>query len=326
MILTNWANGVNMSSLSFENIDILVIDPDRTVRGAFRNILTDHGFRHVTIGSGMEDIEHKFRLGMPDLLVADIHMADDANLYAFVHGLRHHFVGSNPFMSIIATAWSPTTEEVRNIIQAGADDLIIKPMSANQVIQRIKNQINARKPFVVTSAYIGPDRRKPGPDHDRGMHIDPIEVPNTLRAKALSDNSVDVAAVQSQIDACIQKVNLEKLDRHAYQVTWLVDRIVPELQSGEPSTNAKNQLNRLLYVVEDISRRMVGTEFEHVGTLCRSLRDVTQRVIGSEGPVSDKDIELMGPLAQSIQRGFDKSDTEAARAAEEISQTVSTQH
>lgn len=314
-------------SLSFENVDILVIDPDRAVRTAFRNILMDHGFRYVTIGSSMEDIEIKFRLGMPDCLIADIHMADDANLYAFVHGLRHHIVGSNPFMSIIATAWSPTTEEVRNIIQAGADDLIIKPMSANQVIQRIKNQINARKPFVVTSAYIGPDRRKPGPDHDRGeQHVDPIEVPNTLRAKALSDSAVDVQMVQAQIDACIQKVNLEKLDRHAYQVTWLVERIVPELQSGEPTPNCKHQLQRLLYVVEDISRRMVGTEFEHVGTLCRSLRDVTQRIIEAEGKVSEKDVELMAPLAQSIHRGFDKSDTEAARAAHEISDTVAGQN
>ncbi|MEG3617358.1 response regulator [Magnetovibrio sp. PR-2] len=315
-----------MSSLSLENVDILVIDPDRSVRTTFRNILTDNGCRYITVGSSMEDIEIKFRLGMPDLLIADINMADDANLYAFVHGLRHHIVGSNPFMSIIATAWSPTTEEVRNIIQAGADDLIIKPMSANLVIQRIKNQINARKPFVVTSAYIGPDRRKPGPDHDRGQHIDPIEVPNTLRAKALSENSVDIQMVQSQIDSCIQKVNLEKLDRHAYQVTWLVDRLIPSLKSNESKPSTKHQLNRLLYVVEDISRRMVGTEFEHVGTLCRSLRDVTQRIIGTQGQVSDKDIELMAPLAQSIQRGFDKSDEEAQRAAKEISNTVAGQN
>ncbi|MCW8915585.1 MAG: response regulator [Magnetovibrio sp.] len=314
-----------MSSLHFENVDILVIDPDRAVRSNIRNVLVDHGFRNVTIGTGMSDIEVKLRLNMPDLLISDIKLPD-GNLNSFVYGLRHHTLGSNPFMSVIATAWSPTTDEVRGIVQAGADDMITKPMSANQIIQRIKAQIITRKPFVVTSAYIGPDRRKPGPDHDRGEHITPIHVPNTLRAKAMGAKTIDVEMVQSQIDACIKQVNLEKLHRHAHQITWLVERIVPQLEIGEVDKPTQKLINRLLYVVEDVSRRMIDTEFEHVSTLCKSLHEVTQRVIAAKGDVSQKDIELLTPLAQSIQRGFNKDDTEAARAAKEISDTVAHQH
>ncbi len=314
-----------MSSLHFENVDILIIDPDRAVRSSVRNILIDNGFRNVTIGSGMADIEMKLRINMPDLLISDINLPD-GNLNSFVYSLRHHNLGTNPFVSVIATAWSPTTEEVRGIVQAGADDMITKPMSANQILQRIKAQINARKPFVVTSAYIGPDRRKPGPDHDRGMQITPINVPNTLRTKAMGTKDIDVEMVQSQIDACIKQVNLEKLDRHAHQISWLVERIAPALELGTADEDTQKLINRLLYVVEDVSRRMVGTEFEHVSTLCKSLHEVTLRIIAAEGNVSSKDIELLLPLAQSIQRGFNRDDTEAARAAKEISDTVAHQH
>jgi len=312
-----------MEKFSFDEVDILLIDPDRTVRSMMRNILIDNGFRKVTVGGSMNDIEDQFRLGMPDLLITDIKL-EDGDVNQFIHDLRHHDVASNPFLPIIVTAWSPTTDDVRAIVQSGADDLITKPLSAAQILQRIKALVNARKPFVVTSGYIGPDRRKPGADHDRGVKIDPINVPNILREKAVGDHHVDVNAIQAQIDACIKLVNLEKLERHSQQVAWLVERIVPGLAFGEPDDATTGQLNRLLYVSEDISRRMVGTKFEHVGELCRSLIEVTTRIINSGSMPMPKDVGLLKPLAQSIQRGFDESDTEAARAAHEISSTVAT--
>ena len=311
-----------MEKLSFDQIDILLIDPDRVVRTAIRNILIDNGFRHVTVGSGMADIEMKLRIGMPDLLISDIKL-EDGDLNRFVFQLRHHNVGSNPFLPVIVTAWSPTTEDVRAIVQSGADDMITKPLSAGQILQRIRALIKARKPFVVTSGYIGPDRRKPGADHDRGEKIYPIDVPNTLRVKALGDRNADINEIQAQIDACIKKVNLEKLDRHSHQITWLVERIVPAMTFGAPDEATVKSLERLLFVGEDVSRRMVGTKFEHVGELCKSLISVTQRILDAGDFPAHKDVDLLKPLAQSIQRGFDESDVEAARAAREISDTIS---
>lgn len=311
------------TKFSFDQVDTLLIEPDRSVRATIRNILTDNGFRKVTAGAGMHDIEEKFRLGMPDLLISDIKLAD-GDLNAFVYGLRHHEVGYNPFLPIIVTAWSPTTDDVRAIVQSGADDMITKPLSAAQILHRIKTLVLARKPFVVTSGYIGPDRRKPGPEHDRGMKIEPIQVPNTLREKAIGDHNLDANAIQAQIDDCIKLVNLEKLDRHAHQVTWLVERIVPSMTFGEPDGPTLQHLKRLLYVSEDISRRMVGTKFEHVGELCRSLIDVTTRILNNKEMPSPKDVGLLKPLAQSIQRGFDESDAGASHFAHQISDTVST--
>ena len=313
-----------MEKFAFDQVDILLIDPDRVVRTTIRNILIDNGFRNVTLGEGMNDIEMKLRIGMPDLLISDLHLAD-GNLNAFIHGLRHHNIGSNPFMPVIVTAWSPTTDDVRAIVQSGADDMITKPLSADQILQRIRALIKARKPFVVTSGYIGPDRRKPGADHDRGMHIDPIQVPNVLRAKALGERGLDISQIQREIDACIKKVNPEKLDRHAHQITWLVERIVPAMAFGGPDDATKKSLDRLLFVAEDVARRMVGTQFEHVSELCQSLINVTQRILDAGDFPAPKDVDLLKPLSQSIQRGFNVSDEEAQRAAHEISSTVGSQ-
>ena len=313
-----------MEKLALDQIDILLIDPDRTVRSTIRNILIDNGFRNVSMGAGLADIEGKFKIGMPDLLICDIKLAD-GNFNKFVYSLRHHDVGTNPFLPIIATAWSPTTEDVRGVVQSGADHIVAKPLSAGQLLQRIMMMIKARKPFVVTSAYIGPDRRKPGEDAERGaMPIERISVPNVLRAKAMGDGHASVAQIQREIDACTNKVNLQKLDRHAHQALWLVERIVPGLAFGGPDESTKRALERLLYVSEDTSRRMVGTPLAHVSELCQSLIEVTGRILASGDFPEHKDVDLLMPLAKAIQRAFNDNDSNVASMVHEISESVST--
>jgi len=315
-----------MEKLALDQVDILLIDPDRNVRSTIRNILIDNGFRKVSVGTGISDIEMKFRLGMPDLLICDI-KPEDGSFNSFVYHLRHHEVGSNPFLPVIAIAWSPTSEDVRGVVQSGADDIIAKPLSAGQLLNRIMALVKARKPFVVTSGYIGPDRRKPGEEGVRkeGEQIEPLAVPNVLRAKLMSDGKrgADVNQIQQEIDSFIKKVNLQKLDRHAHQALWLVERIVPGLAFGGPDEPTRRALERLLYVAEDTGRRMVGTKFAHVGQLCKSLIEVTSRIIAAGDFPAPKDVDLLKPLAQAIQRGFDESDSEAARTAHEIMDTVS---
>ena len=311
-----------MDKLEFDKVEILLIDPDRASRATLRNILVDNGFRNVIQGAGMADIEHQFNIAMPDLLISDIKL-EDGNFNGFVYKLRHHEVGNNPFLPIIATAWSPTSDEVRAIVQAGADDIVTKPLSAEQLLQRIRGQILKRKPFVVTSVYIGPDRRKLGAKPREGeVVITPVEVPNMLRAKAMGDKNIDVGQVQRDIDACIKDVNLQKLERHAHQALFLVERIVPGLAFGGPDEPTTSALKRLLYVAEDTGRRMIGTQFAHVEGLCKSLIDVTGRILAAGDFPAPKDVDLLRPLAKAIQRSFDGDDSEAARMANKISESI----
>jgi len=312
----------NMNDLSLDKIHILLIDPDRASRGTIRNILVDNGFRNISQGAGLADIRQRFQISMPDLLICD-HKPEDGNFNSFVYKLRHHEIGHNPFLPIIATAWTPNTDDVRTIIQAGTDDIITKPLSAGQLLMRIKAQIMMRKLYMVTSVYIGPDRRKPGDAPLPGEEgVPSLKVPNILRAKAMGNKNLDINALQQKIDACIKKVNLQKLDRHAHQALFLVERIIPGLAFSGPDSSTKRSLQRLLYVAEDTERRMVGTPFEHVGELCRSLVEVTGRIIKANDLPAPKDVDLLKPLAKAIQRGFNDSDTEAAKMAHKISQSV----
>lgn len=310
--------------LTLDEVEVLLIEPDKAVRSTIRNILVDNGFRKVAVGDGMKDIEPHFKISTPDLLISDTSLPD-GNFQKFVHNLRHHELGSNPFMPVIATVWSPTAQDIRGAVQSGVDIIVTKPLSAGQLLQRIKQLIKARKQFVVTSNYIGPNRRKAGEERG-GFKIDPFDVPNTLKAKALGDHNTDVDELQSEIDTCTKMVNLQKLDRHGQQAMFLAKRIAPGLAFYGPDEATLNALNRLLYVAEDIYRRMSDTPYARVHELCQTLIDVTVRILKAGDFPEQKDVKLLIPLIQAINLGFSKSALGLQQASHENTPPVTPSH
>ncbi|PHS79124.1 MAG: hypothetical protein COB59_03475 [Rhodospirillaceae bacterium] len=313
-----------MERFSLDKIEVMVIEPERSARALIVQALKSAGVRKIKEGSGLKDIMHFFQIGMPDMIISDIKLPD-GNFNTFVYKLRHHDVGTNPFLPILALVDSPTANDIQAVVQAGADDLITKPVSAKQLLQRIKALIIARKPFMVTSAYIGPDRRK-AEEKAAQTHIKSLEVPNTLKSKAVDADRFNEDQLQNDIRASINMVNLQKLGSHANQTKALVEKIVPSLAFGSPDKPTTQALQRLLYVSEDISRRMVGTKFGHVSELCQSLLEVTQRILAAKAFPEPKDVDLLKPLSIAISRGFDETDTEVAKLAHQISTSISTKN
>ena len=303
-----------MEKLNFELVDVLLVDTDLNTRQNIRNILYDTGFRKLRFGRRLTELRDALTVSMPDLLISETEFSD-GDFCELVHAIRHHDIGTNPFLPVIALTSNPTPEMVKRVIECGADALLAKPLSAAQVMERISDLIRERKPFVVTSDYIGPDRRK---EAKRKSDFPMLEVPNSLKVKATGQKE-EMEAIQRAIDEAIADVNLRKLERHAAQITLLVDKIVPDLESGVVDEPVQQFLKRLLYVAEDSSRRMVGTKYDHVSELCQSLIKVTTDIRAAGGSPESKDVRLLSPLSQAIQAGFG---TGTAAAARDISISV----
>ena len=67
------------------------------------------------------------------------------------------------------------------MVSSGADDLLLRPFSTALLGQRIEAHIDRRKGFVITTDYVGPDRRK---DNSRASNVELFEPPNSLKMKA----------------------------------------------------------------------------------------------------------------------------------------------
>ena len=296
-----------MAKLAFGDVELLLVDWDSLARNAVRTILRNAGFHEIRVASTVEEIEEFLKENTPDLLISEANLPD-GDLCKFVRRLRHHEVGTNPFLPVIALTPNPTPELVADVVDTGVDALIAKPISTQQLQDRIISLIEQRKPFVVTSDYIGPDRRKPS---ERDAKVELLDVPNTLRAKATGEK-VDLA-MQAQIDAMIQAVNIQKIERYGDQIAWLINEIGPSLENGEYDDAIRRNLQKLIYVAEDTSRRVAGTKYDHVADLCRSLIKIVQSVVDAGDEPARREMKLISPLARAIQMGFESGTAQTAR-------------
>lgn len=296
-----------MTRLFLDRIDVLLIDPDLHTRTTTKTILRNAGFYKIRTSRSLRELRQEIDLSIPELLISEAEL-EDGDFCRFVQDLRHNDTGTNPFLNVIALTWQPTSELVSRVVNSGADDLLAKPLSTGRVLDRITTLIEARRPFVVTSDYIGPDRRR---SEARVTTIPLIEVPNTLRAVATGEGLS--AEIQDAIDAMIIEVNHQKLERHAFQIGWLVDRILEAFEGPTPPRIADEHLGRLVYVAEDMKRRVAGTRFDHVASLCVSLAKATQAVRVAPRGAHGKQVRLLKPLAQAVQAGFITGTETAAR-------------
>ena len=117
------------------------------------------------------------------------------------------------------------------------------------------------------------------------------------------------------------QVNVQKLSRHAYQIGFLVGLILPAYKDGELDRSTLEKINRLVFVAQDVTRCMSGTQYEHVSDLCRSLIRVVTGIQEKFPKPNEKDMKLLSPLSDAILMGF-HPDTDAAAMAAEITDSI----
>lgn len=239
-----------MPENDLSQIDCVLFEPETNVRHLLRDALGRLRIQNLQVFGHMEDVRKAFQAGNPDLLIADA-TSTDSDTFKLVQSIRHSQIGANPFIGIIITAFHPTGALLAKVTNCGADSLLVKPIAFRQIKDRIDRLIEQPRNFVVTSDFIGPDRRKSPRD---GSSIPLLEVANTLRMKATS--SFAKVNPQALIEAGIRDVNERKLLRQAFQAAFLIEFALPALAEGKADRMALDHLARVSPVLEDIVHRL----------------------------------------------------------------------
>ncbi len=152
---------MSIGKKAFEHVAMVLCDPKHDHRRTLRTALIAEGFRNIKDMSElavMRDITDKT---VPDLIVIDLDMPDGSTS-EFINDVRSGNLGMNPFIPIIAVTWDANMDSVKPAVDAGVDDLLAAPLSVKALLSRIEGLVKNRKPLVVKSYYIGPDRRSGG--------------------------------------------------------------------------------------------------------------------------------------------------------------------
>ena len=149
-----------MSDFDLQQLDRVVAfigEPDDGARNELCQILGHAGLRQVSAHADLAALRAMVAQVPPDLIIISDDF--DPGVFDFIRDIRHNRLGANPFVLITTLVASDHVDAVKKAMQAGTDDIIIKPVKEEQLLQRLKRVTMNRAAFVVTSDYLGPDRR-----------------------------------------------------------------------------------------------------------------------------------------------------------------------
>jgi DNA-binding response OmpR family regulator len=289
--------------MNLTDAKVFVAIPDIGERRIVRDGLRNLGFEDLRFGDSQNNVERAIESGPPDLLVLSSSFPD-CDILELVSRIRNSRLGSNPFITVMTFSIDSDAELVGRVINSGSDDLIIHPFSVDFIEDRVDVLINHRKPFVVTSDYIGPDRRSSARANE-GMVIPQITVPNALRDRV--EGTFDKIMLKQQIEDTLVMVDQQRLDRHSFQIPWLLDHIIPAFNknSNEPiDDEAKLLLVRLYEVCKDTKERVPGTPYGHIGDMCDALMNAINEILTTGAAGSEENRVILSAFAKDFAHGF----------------------
>jgi DNA-binding response OmpR family regulator len=303
-----------MSKLSFDSVEVLIYDPVPANRTATRAAMYALGFRRTETVSTLEAFVEAMQKAPPDIALCEAQGAAE-DLCATIQQLRQGGAGHNPFVVIIVTAWDKSTTMINRVVSSGADDLLLRPFSTALLGSRIEAHVERRKNFVITTDYVGPDRRK---DTGRASDGESFEPPNSLKMKAKDKLPSDVIArrLDNELKAAREKLSSEKLRRDAFQVCilWRLAQEAP-LAAGQTSPD----LLKLQGLAKSIEARITDTEYQPAVEWCQSVLAATEGL--ALGVDRNASMHLLGHAALSLHHVFHPEKT-AADQLSEIDATV----
>jgi DNA-binding response OmpR family regulator len=307
-----------MSELNLTDVNLVLVDHRAQLRNSLRMALNEAGlqYKNISDGSEIRAVKQSVQGSLgPDILICDAD-ARGGDLFEITRSIRNNEIGLNPFPAILALSWDPTERLVREAANSGADFLIAAPFSPKQILDRIRSLVYNRAPFVVTSDYVGPDRRDGEARDSSATHL---EVPNSLRDKALGQ--YNARAYKEQVELAIDTIGARKMELRAYQLADDATAAADEL-AGNPNSIDAESLLRLRTSAADLKWRAQKIALTSIVELCQALQNVVGAVHRGPREGLGKNIELLRQLSLAIRAAVDPAD-QTDMAAYDIASAVS---
>lgn len=289
------------------------IEMRRLIRTALQGLDKVEYEEYKDFGSLNNDLAYSW----PDLILLDMDLPG-GDVCELVRSIRYNEYGMNPFVPIVATTWGTDRNSIRKIIDTGVDSVLVKPLSAGAIVKYVDMLSKSRKSFVVTSSYIGPDRRT---DSDRENTIPLMDVPNTFRSKRKGE-PVNIVELNSWIAKELETFSEERLKSNAVEICRLLDLVLMDYDEGKVSETTFDGLKRINEIAEDLSRRTSKGDYDFIAGLCDNLVKVAKSLVANRRDPAKKDLQLIRPLCDAILIGIE-DDKASSDLAVEIASSVS---
>jgi two-component system, chemotaxis family, chemotaxis protein CheY len=148
-----------MVRIDFHRLRFLVADDNAHMRRILRTLLHSFGTREVYEAEDGAGALEAFTHYVPDIVLVDWVMPIFDGL-ELTQMIRQPGANANPYVPIIMLSGHSEKKRIVTARDAGVTEFLAKPISAKALYERIFNVIANPRPFIKTSTYFGPDRRR----------------------------------------------------------------------------------------------------------------------------------------------------------------------
>ena len=217
-----------MKKIDYGEVRILLAIENPMVSKGLQNVLHHEGFPRPLEADSQSIFLQSVAEQSFDVIVTATELGADF-MPPTIQKLRQGRLKHHPLPIIIALLVSSEGDYIRKAINSGPDDLLQLPVVPGQLLARLAVAAEQpRKPFIVTSDYVGPDRRTANRPDTFSMPL--LEVPNLVALK-VKRTSNEVLA--EEIRAASDKLRQMRLERFAFELQWLLRAIRQLFQSEQ---------------------------------------------------------------------------------------------
>lgn len=143
--------------MDLRKVHFLIIDDSHETVVMVRSVLAAWGAQVMHEASGVERALEMLTTASPDIAILDQKLGVDDGL-SLLRFIRHE--GANPYLPVIVLSADGRPVKVAEARDAGANEFLVKPFTARGLYDRLHSVIQRPRPFVRSTDYFGPDRRR----------------------------------------------------------------------------------------------------------------------------------------------------------------------
>jgi DNA-binding response OmpR family regulator len=305
--------------ISLDSARVLHIDFEAESRSQLEDTLRGIGFDHIAACDISGKFAEMLTAEKPDLVFVDIDAEAD---WAFqtIRAIRNGDIGESAFVVIVALTKKPELEAVQAALQAGSDDMVVKPVTAQVLRQRILNQIENRKEFIATEDYVGPDRRA---DTRELTDDDPaaIKVPNSLRHSATGDESA--ALTDERIKETLRSLSVQKFYHLSRKISSIAGQQRDLLAGDADSVDCSAAVQEIAATLAEIDGIIGEQGFKSVGLVVASTRQALEDIKADGEALDARHFDLLHAHGDSVAVVLKESDETAGVLVSALEKAVS---
>ncbi|MEJ8638244.1 response regulator transcription factor [Streptomyces sp. NPDC006475] len=223
---------------------VLVVEDDPVIRAALTEVLSAHGYAIKTAHQGFEALR-EITQGPPDIVVLDLGLPDldGLDVLRMIRGISRVPV-------LVATARDDDREVIR-LLNAGADDYMVKPFSGGQLAARIAAVLRRS----------APDANR---DRDPVLQVADLRIDTLARTVHLADHELSLTRREFDLLAYLaanadQVMSRTRILSEVWQQPYLEDQTVDvHLSSLRRKLGEKASRPRYLHTVRGIGIKLVS--------------------------------------------------------------------